>query len=280
MRIAGDGGVELSVDLWGEPGEESVVLLHGGGQTRHAWRNAAAILAGHGFQVAACDLRGHGDSQWCPQGRYELETFARDIVEVVDFLGGRAALVGASLGGLSVLVCEGELRMQRASSVVLVDVTPRLDPDGVRKIVGFMLAHPDGFASLDEAAAAVAAYLPHRPRREDSSGLARNLRQGEDGRWRWHWDPRFLQPGPRSGDEGFEQRMIRAAGNLDVPTLLVRGAMSELVSEEAAREFLAAVPHAEYVDVHGAAHMVAGDRNDAFADAVVEFLLRNLSPAA
>jgi pimeloyl-ACP methyl ester carboxylesterase len=131
--------------------------------------------------------------------------------------------------------------------------------------------------SLDEVADAVAAYNPHRPRPTDLSGLKKNVRQREDGRWVWHWDPRFMQGKLGSRDETraslvHEGRLQDAAQHIKVPTLLVRGRVSDLLSEEGAQDLLRLVPHAEYVDVEGAGHMVAGDKNDLFNDAIVSFL--------
>src|SRR5690606_10858671 len=102
-------------------------------------------------------------------------------------IGGRPVLVGASLGGLTALLLEGEIAPGTARGLVLVDVAPRVEPEGVLRIHAFMTAHPDGFADLEEAAAAISDYLPHRPRRGVPPGLAKNLRRGADGRWRWHW---------------------------------------------------------------------------------------------
>ena len=110
--------------------------------------------------------------------------------------------------------------------------------------------------------------------RRNLEGLAKNVRLGEDGRYHWHWDPRF-----RSGERDLDQRQKRleaCARALSLPTLLVRGGLSDILTEEGAREFLELCPHAEYVNVAGAAHMVAGDRNDIFADAVIEFLGHNV----
>jgi pimeloyl-ACP methyl ester carboxylesterase len=163
------------------------------------------------------------------------------------------------------------------SALVLVDITPRVDYDGVAKVQGFMRAHArDGFATVEDAADAVAEYLPHRPRPKNTEGLKKNLRLSPDGRWRWHWDPRFMD-GRKSFDpdrERLERSMLDAASNIKVPALLVRGGSSELVQEAHAKEFLEIVPHAEYVDVADARHMVAGDANDHFSSAVLEFLGR------
>ncbi|HEX5367090.1 MAG TPA: alpha/beta hydrolase, partial [Acidimicrobiales bacterium] len=100
----------------------------------------------------------------------------------------------------------------------------------------------------------------------------KNLRHGEDGRWRWHWDPAFLAGGDRARRRAPDD-LDQAAANLSLPTLLVRGRLSDMVSEEGARLFLQQCPHARYVDVADATHMVVGDRNDVFVTAVMEFLV-------
>ncbi len=266
------GGIVLRGDAWGEPSGRTVVLLHGGGQTRHAWGGTARVLAGRGFQAIALDLRGHGESDWPEDGDYRMDAFAEDVRRVTAAFAEPPALVGASLGGLAALVAAGESATPVASALVLVDVVPRLRPEGVGRIVAFMTGHPDGFATLDEAADAVAAYLHHRPRPKDVAGLEKNLRRGADSRYRWHWDPRFI-----SGERSIEgtrdpERLDRAAARLRIPTLLVRGRMSDVVAEEDARHFFGLLHDGHYVDVSGAGHMVAGDRNDRFTAAVVDFL--------
>ena len=277
MTLRGHGGVSLAADSWGDPAAPPVVLLHGGGQTRHAWRATARRLAVAGLQAVAVDLRGHGDSEWAHDGDYTLEAFAYDLIGIAAALPAPPAVVGASLGGLAGLLAEGELAPQTAAALVLVDVGPRLEPAGVARIVAFMGARPDGFASIEEAADAVGEYLPHRPRPTDLGGLSKNLRLGVDGRYRWHWDPAFLTGARRPSASTHSDRLFRASARLRLPTLLVRGRESDTLSEEAAAEFLAAVPHARYADVAGARHMVTGDRNDVFANAVVTFLDEELT---
>src|SRR5262249_48340224 len=161
------------------------------------------------------------------------------------------------------------------AALALLAIPPRVDLSGVAKVQGFMRAHArDGFASVEEAANAVAAYLPHRPRPRSTEGLKKNLRLHPDGRWRWHWDPRFLDGRrPVDGNRSvIEEQLGAGAGRLAIPALLVRGGASELVQEEHAKEFLALVPHARFADVSGARHMVAGDKNDQFSTAILEFL--------
>jgi non-heme chloroperoxidase len=273
------GGITLAGEAWGDPGAAPVLLLHGGGQTRHAWGGTARALAADGWRATAVDLRGHGDSAWADDGDYSFESFAADVAALTRRCSEPPVLVGASLGGIASLIAIGELGAP-ARALVLVDVAVRMERDGVERVVGFMTARPEGFASLEEAADAVAAYNPHRQRPPSLAGLEKNLRRGEDGRWRWHWDPRFMiGRTPRSADAGMHERMDAAARALRVPTLLVRGQLSDLLSEEGARHFLERVPHARFVDVSDAGHMVAGDRNDRFTEAVRGFLRAELAAA-
>jgi len=234
------------------------------------WSGTGRRLGAEGWRAISLDLRGHGESDWSPDGRYGIEPFLADLIHVARGLPREPVLVGASLGGIASLLAVGE-SPGLARALVMVDVTPRLESEGVERIIDFMTAQPDGFASLDEAAEAVAAYRKHRPRPGDRSGLLKNLRLGDDGRYRWHWDPAFI--GMREeGAVHQPDRLLEAAQSLTIPTLLVRGRESDVVSRDGADEFLAAAAHARFVDVSGAGHMVAGDRNDAFTEAVVAFL--------
>jgi pimeloyl-ACP methyl ester carboxylesterase len=278
--LVGAAGNRLAADVFGDTGRP-VLLLHGGGQTRHAWRRTAVEIARAGWIAYAVDQRGHGDSEWVADGAYAFKDFAADVTAVAAELarrhGAPPVVIGASLGGIASLFAAGEVQ-ERApifAALVLVDITPRVDLAGVAKVQGFMREHArDGFATVEEAADAVAAYLPHRPRPRSTEGLKKNLRLHPDGRWRWHWDPRFLDGRrPVGGGRGeIEERLIAAARGLKIPAMLVRGGSSELVQEEHAKEFLALVPHARFADVSGARHMVAGDKNDQFSAAILAFL--------
>ncbi len=234
-------------------------------------------MAAAGWLAVNVDQRGHGESEWSPDGIYDLDRFAGDAAAVASGFD-RPVLIGASLGGISALTAIGESTVPIASALVLVDITTRPDPRGIRRIQDFMRLGVDGFSSIDEVADAVSSYLPHRPRPRDLSGLAKNVRQREDGRWIWHWDPRFFenvsQAGgePTAGSFSPPERLDEAARHVTIPTLLVRGADSDIVSEDGAQELRRLIPHADVVDVAGAGHMVAGDRNDRFTAAVLEFL--------
>lgn len=266
-------GLLMTADVGGDPGSPSVVLLHGGGQTRHAWGATARALSEAGFHVISLDLRGHGDSDWDENGDYSLDLQVEDLRSVLGQLPSKPAIVGASLGGFIALLTVGETLVEIARQLILVDVTPMVDPEGEARVLGFMTSHSQGFASIAEAANAVAAYLPHRPRPANTAGLQRNLRLRADGRYYWHWDPRLFER-LRASPQQQLKRYEAAARNVRVPTLLVRGQRSELVTPDNVRHFLTLIPSAHYVDVAGAGHMVAGDRNDAFSAAVLSFLQR------
>ncbi|MDP6377895.1 MAG: alpha/beta hydrolase [Pseudomonadales bacterium] len=266
-------GVSIAADEWGPADGPLVLLQHGGGQTRHAWKSAGMTLGQAGYHALALDARGHGDSSWAPDGFYGQDTMVADLCTVVEQLGNRRpVLMGASMGGSVSLVAIGENHID-ATALVLVDIAHRIEKEGFQKIQAFMDQKPEGFASLDEVADAIASYQPHRKRPDNLDGLAKNVRLAGDGRYRWHWDPRFRSGGSFDTDKR-EQRLEACARNLALPTLLVRGGLSDVLSEEGARSFLDVCPHSEYVNVASAGHMVAGDRNDVFASSCIDFLTR------
>jgi pimeloyl-ACP methyl ester carboxylesterase len=280
LSTYGPGGVRIVADRLGDPQARAVVFLHGGGQTRRSWGRAAAAVAERGWQAVTVDLRGHGESDWSDEGDYRVVSFAGDIREVLRQLPPRPVLVGASLGGFTSMLLAGELSPGIASAVVLVDIVPNMEQSGANRIHAFMADRVEsGFGSLDEVAEAIAEYNPHRPRPTDLDGLTTNLRRRGD-RWYWHWDPQFISgtapfPPFEVTDVDRMHAAVDAILRNEVPMLLVRGQMSDLVSQERADEFLSRFPQVEFVDVRGAGHMVAGDRNDIFAQAVLDFLARH-----
>ncbi|MDT7766986.1 MAG: hypothetical protein QOC63_6406 [Mycobacterium sp.] len=280
FSIDGVGGVRIAADRLGDPLAPAVVFLHGGGQTRRSWGRAAAAVAERGWQAVTVDLRGHGESDWSRDGDYRVTSFAGDVIEVLRHLPPRPVLVGASLGGFAAMLLAGELSPATVRAVVLVDIVPNMDPSGALRIHSFMNDRMmSGFDSLDEVADMIHEYNPHRDRPTDLDGLRTNLRR-RDGRWYWHWDPKFIdgtsaRPPIEVTEVDRMHAAVEAILETGVPMLLVRGQMSDLVTKERADEFIARFPAIDFVDVGGAGHMVAGDRNDLFAGAVVQFLARH-----
>lgn len=269
-------GIAIATQRWAGTRSPSLVFAHGFGQTRHAWSGAARALAADGFDTLTYDARGHGESERVPRGDYHLEQFVADLLMVAGearSADGRApVLVGASMGGLLGLVAAGEAEGRAPfSALVLVDITPRWETAGVERILGFMRAYPDGFASYDEAASVIEAYLPHRRERKTEAQLKPLLRRDADGRLRWHWDPALLD-GVLQESERYQPRLFEAASRVTVPVLLLSGARSDVTSSHTVNEFLRLVPHARHVELPDATHMVAGDANDAFTRKIARFM--------
>jgi len=277
--LSGQNGLRLVADAFGPAGGPPALFLHGSGQTRQSWGRAAADLGAAGWRAYTVDHRGHGDSEWPEHSAYEHSDIAQDILAMCAEIGDRPLVVGASLGGSAALIAQGLSPVQQYRGLVLVDITPTVDIAGAQRILSFMSASPDGFASLEDAAEAIGAYRGAGKGVPSPAGLVRVLRQRGE-RWYWHWDPRLLDSRRRWMDDAgaaeaaqvhLRTMMAAGAAALAAPTLLVRGASSDVVTVEAAAELLELIPHATAIDVTGAGHMVAGDQNDPFSRAVSAF---------
>jgi pimeloyl-ACP methyl ester carboxylesterase len=288
VELAGRG-LMLVADRWAPAGPSRgvLVLLPGGGQTRHSWDRSAQQLASSGWTTWTVDARGHGESGWAPRpaADYGIVAQAADLEAALRELrrrdGGWTALIGASMGGMTAMQYVATHPRGTAQggdavdALVLVDITPSTEPAGVARIRAFMDTGKDGFGSLDELIDAVSAYRPGIPRRSAAS-LRHNVRQGEDGRFYWHWDPQFHRLDNGLADRDANRRaLLAAARHVDVPTLVLRGDASDVVSADGAAELLDVLPRGEEQTIRGAGHMVVGDDNSMFVRAVEEFLGRH-----
>jgi pimeloyl-ACP methyl ester carboxylesterase len=269
-------GFSLVGTACGDPAGPKVFLMHGGAQSRGAWDRGLRALAAAGYRAIALDMRGHGESDWAPDGRYALEDWAGDLIRIVAKLseGGErrpVALVGASRGGQCALLGAVALP-EMVSCAVLIDVTPQNDESGIDLIRGFLERSAAGFDSLEEASASLSEFM-NRPPRGSAEGLARFMRRGDDGRWFWQWDPRMAQREfVRPPSE--QMQMEAAAARVKAPVLLVRAGNSELIRPEDVDHFRALTPHLDVVEAPGIGHMITADSNDAFMPPVLEFLRR------
>src|SRR5262249_52514772 len=211
-------GLALACESFGDPAAPPLIFAHGFGQTRHAWSGTARALAEDGWHCLTTDARGHGASAWPADGAYDFPQFVDDLVllarRAAAPAGVRPILVGASMGGLLGLVAQAAHDVFRA--LVLVDITPRWENAGIERILAFMRAHPDGFASVDEAADAIAHHLPHRREPKSPEKLRQLLVAQPNGRLRWHWDPRLLD---RIANDSERQQdgLLDAARRIGVP---------------------------------------------------------------
>ena len=273
--LKGQGDVALAIRRFPSPGalqgHPALVYAHGFGQTGGAWNRTGEQMAAQGYSGLAYDARGHGASDRnAPDLPYTGDQFADDLIVVAGEQAEPPVLVGASMGGLFGLIAESRWPgLFRA--MVLVDITPRWEPAGLQRILAFMTALPDGFDSLDHAADTIAAYQPQRRTRKSADDLRELLREGEDGRWRWHWDPRLVDELARDSAR-HQDAIAEAARQVQCPVLLISGGRSDLVSSRTVEEFQALVPHAAHAHLPDATHMLAGDDNDAFTTTVLEYL--------
>lgn len=268
VELPGDG-LTLRADVYGPHTGPPVLFFHGGGQSRRSWSGAASSIAAAGYRAYTVDLRGHGTSDWAADGDYLLDAFGRDVAALLDFFDRPVALVGASRGGQSALVGASR-RPGKAALVMLADVAPLLRDEGVDDFRDFFIASAAGFATVDAAADTLAEHLG-LPRKSDVSGLVKTMRQGDDGRLYWQWDPLTVSPeflNPPS--EGLA--LQDAAARITDPVVLVRAELSTIVTDEGEALFRQLTPQLDVVLAKGVGHMVTGDRNDVFAETLLDYL--------
>ena len=264
-------GLILRADVGGKLGAPTLVMMHGGGQTRHSWSRAMNHLIEKGYYVVNYDARGHGDSDWAPKGDYNVVTMAADLRAVLATISGRVAIIGASMGGLAAFYAIGTAERPIAEALVMGDVVLNPTEEGTARTRAFMLAHQDGFATLEEAAEVIASYTGHK-RSGNLEGLRRNLRQRENGRLYWHWDGRLL-------DQDLQARrtmLHEVAPKVTLPLMLMRGGKSLVTTDANVAEMKQAVPQLEVQIIPNAGHMITGDDNETFATGIDGFLRRHL----
>jgi pimeloyl-ACP methyl ester carboxylesterase len=258
---------------WGPSAAPLVVALHGGGQTSYMFEDLGASLS-DSYHVIAPDLPGHGESDpLADPSEFTRETLAGSIPPLLDAFGaGPATFVGASLGGILSLTL-AVTEPPRVHAIALIDVGHKLEADGVRRIVAFLAKH-ESFASLDEAADAVAEYAPQRGRL-DPQRLRRNLRQRPDGRWVWKHNLGRLTA-ERIDEIDWDKTIVEGLGDelrkVGVPVLVLRGAASDVLSRDGAAEVAEQLPDARLVEVSNAGHLAAGDNPTTTVDLIRTFL--------
>jgi pimeloyl-ACP methyl ester carboxylesterase len=268
VRIPVGDGLTLAAETFGKDGNPAVLLAHGGGQCRHVWADTATRLAASGYHVFTLDSRGHGDSDWPTPPRYEPDDFARDFAAAARWRleadGRPPHYVGASLSGIAGLIAAGLLDQAAFASLTLIDVTPTYNEDALLKARAlFARTAEQGFATEAEAARAVGA-------KPGGSQVGKMLRREAGGRWRWRWDPAFADY--IQHDERTQRRCSAAAQALSLPVHLVRAGRSEFVDDETTAAFLALTPQLRVTILPDARHVVTGDPEGIYANAILTFL--------
>lgn len=268
LSVPAADGLSLAVEQFGDESSPVVLMGHGGGQCRHVWAETAERLAAAGYRVFTVDSRGHGDSDWAVPPSYEPDDFARDFEAVarrrLEEDGRPPHFIGASASGIAGLIAAGLLDQPAFASLTLVDVTPTYKPGALEKARALFVNTVEyGFATEEEAARVVGAE-PGSPRVEQM------LRREADGRWYWRWDPAFAEG--IHHDDRTQGRCKVAARALSIPVHLIRAGRSEFVDDDSTNAFRTLTPHLEVTLLPGARHVVTGDPEGIYANAILGFL--------
>jgi pimeloyl-ACP methyl ester carboxylesterase len=270
-RYVQANGLKFHYLDWGNPEKPPLVLLHGVGQTCHTWDLFAAAISPH-FHVMAFDQRGHGDTDWAADKDYSRKTMVGDVLAFTKALGlDRFFLTGMSMGGANSLSFTGN-NPDRVEALVVVDVGPRVEKEGVQHIRDFMTNYRE-FNDLDEAAAVIHRFNPRRsPDVIRKFTCVYNLKQLPNGKWGWKYDTYFSQGHARPVDiKQMHDELAADVKKITCPTLLVKGGESDVFSLDGAREFQELIPGSEFALVPKAGHSVMGDNPAGFEAAVRAF---------
>ncbi|MCH7626141.1 MAG: alpha/beta hydrolase [Chloroflexi bacterium] len=265
-------GIRLHYVEWGSRDAPTLVLLHGLHGHAHVWDPLSKALSRH-YHVVALDMRGHGDSRWSDEMAYQVEDYLADLGAFIGRLGSSpVTLVGESLGGLVAFVYAG-VNPTGVDRLVVVDIGPEINGDAIRKMRDSASERPPDFADVADALRWV--KRDESPR--DDGDLRRivehNLTRNSRGRLRWKYDP-ATDGVISSGDTGDGAELLwRLWKAISAPTLLVRGANSDLLESASAADMVRVGKDVRFVEIPDAGHTVLADNFSALQDAVCDFLL-------
>ena len=264
------GGLALHYCEWGAAESRPLVLLHGITGHARSWDHLASALQ-PGYRVIALDQRGHGDSQWAPGADYSVGAMAADVERLADHLGlGRFLLLGLSMGGRVSIGFAGT-HPERVERLIIVDIGPDIAPAGMERIRGAIGTAPERFTTQEEAFEYARRGNPLYAEAELRHRVSHGLTRLPDGGLVWKYDT-AIREAMRLGTRREAMNLWEPLARIACPTLLVRGAESDIVSPEIAKRMLATLPDARLVEIAGAGHTVPGDQPEAFAAAVRSFL--------
>ena len=262
-------GLKFHFVEWGDPTAPPLLCFHGITQTAHSWDEVAAALADT-YRVLCFDQRGHGDSDWSPDGHYARQEMAADIAALADALGiARFFLVGMSMGGINSITFTAN-HGERVAALVVVDVSPEVKKEGVENIRRFV-QETDVLESFEAFVERAQSFNPRRTRANIESRLRYNLKQLADGRWTWKYDPQLRNP-QRPIGSNLTTNLWDDVAAIRCPTLILKGGESDILSAESAQRLQQAIPGSQLQVIPGAGHSVMGDNPNAFSAAVRTFL--------
>ena len=270
-RFTSANGLRFHYLEWGDPANPAMLLLHGFAQTCHSW-DFIALAFSHRFHVISMDQRGHGDTDWAPDGDYSPEAHRKDTHAFVEALGlDEVVLIGLSMGGRNALTYAAN-HPERVKAVVIVDAAPENLRAGSQNIRRF-IQQDDELDSVEEFVERVLKYNPRRSPDQVRGSIMHNLKQLPSGKWTWKYD-RLLRSSDRrwQSDPNLTSRLWGYVENLNPPTLVVRGARSDLIATRTAEEMHRRIPNCTLATVENAGHLVPGDNPAGFARTVSDFI--------
>ena len=263
-------GIDLHYVEWGDAGAPPIVLLHGITGHARTWDRLASELVSR-WRVIALDQRGHGDSGVAADGDYRVGPMADDLGAFVERLGlGRFTLLGLSMGGRVALAYAGA-HAERIERLVIVDIGPDIHLAGLERIRAMMAAAPERIESESQALELIRRANPLYDDAELRHRVAHGLRRAPDGALTWKYD-KALRDMMRTGGRRDSVDLWAPLPRITCPTLVVRGAVSDILSSEIAKRMLEALPDGRLVEIAGAGHTIPGDQPEAFAQAVRTFI--------
>ncbi len=268
-RLVDVNGMKFHYLEWGDAANPEVLLLHGSSQQAHSWDFVSLGLADE-YHVLALDQRGHGDTDWAPDGDYSIEAHQRDLDGVVQICGLNSfVLMGHSMGGRNSYVWASR-HPGRLRGLVIVDAGPEMQRRGQDRIRQFREL-PDELDSFEDFVQRVQEYTG-RSRVQVVGALKYSIRQRADGKWTWKYDKVMRDP-ERSESQWSPQQLWECVVRIDCPTLVVRGGRSDLFLDETMQRMKEAISDCSAVTIPGAGHLVQGDNPAEFV-AAVQGLLR------
>jgi esterase len=250
-------------------GGHPLLFLHGGGLNAHTW-DVVAVMLRDRYRCIALDQRGHGDSEWSPAIDYGVETQVKDVEGFINLLGlENPVLIGQSMGGLNA-IAYAIGHSERLKGLVAVDVGPEINPAGTERIREFS-STPE-LDSLEAFLERAVKFNPHRDREVLRRSLFYNLRRLPDGKWALKHDQRRASDANYRANVEQRERLAREVAKITCPTLIVRGARSDILTDEGADKFARSLPRAKWVRVEDSGHNVQGDNPRGLLDVMRPFL--------
>jgi pimeloyl-ACP methyl ester carboxylesterase len=264
------GRMRLHYLDWGAKGRHPILFLHGGGLNAHTWDLICLMLRDR-YHCLALDQRGHGDSEWEPTADYRFDAQVADLEGFIEKLKlQRPLLVGHSMGGFAAM----GYAIRHATTMaglVLIDIAPEISMTGSLRIRDFIRMDRE-MDSVEDFVERALKFNPMRNRELLRRSLLHNLRQLPNGRWTWKHDPNRRPKNFENERDERKAMIMDNAQNIVCPTLVMRGARSDVLSDDNAKEFAESVPNGRWLRIENAGHTIQGDNPRALLDALDPFL--------